>query len=373
MSTDTSLPSQVGSLFSTSPICDALWEALEDGACLQTPDTHIIRANQIFAEIVGLPLSQIIGKTCAEVFCCGDKPGCAVQMPECIVNLHNPAMIGEEIHLGSPDRKFRTRVFPVFDETGNKIAFLMTMRHIPVAVAPEPPISRQDQRAQFGELAASLAHEIKNPLAGIQGVVDILLQRRNPTDPEREILENVRHEVQRIDATIQALLSRAQANIFSFQPASLTETVQRAAQVAQQQAENIAARHGRKIKVEFILPDDPLVMHIDVTQIEDALGHLIINAIEAVEGHGEIIVNLQDQPDEIIIEVKDNGRGINEEDLFRIFSPFFTTQERGLGLGLPTVRRIARAHGGQVEVKSQAGKGTSFLLRLPRRLTPQTA
>ncbi len=373
MSTDTSLPANLNSLLQPSPICDALWEALEDGACLQTPDTHIIRANQAFAEIVGLPLAQIIGKTCAEIYCCGDKSGCAVKMPDCLINLQNPGMIGEEIHLGSPDRKFRTRAFPILDEAGNKIAFLMTMRQLPVALTPESSIARQNQRAQFGELAASLAHEIKNPLAGIQGVVDILLQRRNAADPEREILENVRHEVQRIDATIQALLNRAQANIFSFQPASLTETVQRAAQIAQKQAENIAASNGRKIKVEFLLPSDPLVMNIDVAQIEEALGHLIVNAIEAVEGHGEIIVNLQDQPDEIIIEVKDNGRGINEADLFRIFSPFFTTQERGLGLGLPTVRRIARAHGGQIEVNSLAGEGTSFLLRLPRQLTPQPA
>jgi len=99
---------------------------------------------------------------------------------------------------------------------------------------------------------------------------------------------------------------------------------------------------------------------------------LLTNAIEAMDGHGSIIVRLgesdsEDGTDrEVVIEVKDNGRGIREEDLSRIFSPFFSTNPNSAGLGLPAVRRIARAHGGRVEVDSTPGQGSIFTIRLPR-------
>jgi signal transduction histidine kinase len=101
--------------------------------------------------------------------------------------------------------------------------------------------------------------------------------------------------------------------------------------------------------------------------------NLIINAIEAVDGDGQVKIRVarsqndrsEDFEDEAIVEVSDNGRGIREEDVARIFNPFFTTRPGGTGLGLPAVRRIARAHGGNIEVKSSLDKGSTFTLHLP--------
>ena len=111
----------------------------------------------------------------------------------------------------------------------------------------------------------------------------------------------------------------------------------------------------------------------DAVQIEDAVLNLIINAIEAIEGKGQVTVRIrraandndEDSAEEAVIEVSDNGRGISEEDLARIFNPFFTKTQGGTGLGLPAIRRIARLHGGRVEVDSSPGKGSSFTLHLP--------
>ena len=111
--------------------------------------------------------------------------------------------------------------------------------------------------------------------------------------------------------------------------------------------------------------------------------NLIINAIEAADGDGEVRIRIarfqndraEEFEDEAIVEVSDNGRGISEENLGRIFNPFFTTREAGTGLGLPAVRRIARAHGGRVEVSSSPGKGSTFRIHLPlvdERLPPPT-
>jgi len=230
-------------------------------------------------------------------------------------------------------------------------------------------LQRAAQISLVGELAAGLAHEVKNPLAGIQGAVDILIRRRDPNDPEREALEGIRHEVTRIDSTVRALLDRARPRAVSAQQTSLTELVLKAVNVARSQAIGAAAR-GRRIHVEFQTPAEDIVLDADALQIEDAVLNLIINAIEAIEEHGRIIVSVhkwdsEELGEEAVIAVEDTGRGISEEDLGRIFNPFFTTTKGGTGLGLPAVRRIARAHGGRVEVKSTLGEGSTFRIHLP--------
>ena len=238
-------------------------------------------------------------------------------------------------------------------------------------------LQRAAQLSFVGELAAGLAHEIKNPLAGIQGAVDILIRRRDKNDPEREALEGMRHEVERIDNTVRALLDRARPRLVSVRSSSLTDIVGRAVNLARAQLTNAGAR-GHRVSLEFDPPSDPITISIDQAQIEDAVLNLIINAIEAVDGDGEVQVRVGrsqneragDFEDEAIVEVLDNGRGIAEDDLTRIFNPFFTLRPGGTGLGLPAVRRIARAHGGRVEVKSSLGKGSTFSLHLP--INPQT-
>ncbi|HEX7296764.1 MAG TPA: PAS domain S-box protein, partial [Pyrinomonadaceae bacterium] len=233
----------------------------------------------------------------------------------------------------------------------------------------ENEIQRAAQLSFVGELAAGLAHEIKNPLAGIQGAVDILIRRREKTDPEREALEGMRHEVTRIDATVRALLERARPRLVSVKAMSLSDVVRRAVNLSRGQLSHSMSRGGR-VTISYDPPDDPILVNIDAAQIEDAILNLIINAIDATEGNGDVKVRValdQETADreDAIIAVSDNGRGISEADQAKIFNPFFTTRSEGTGLGLPAVRRIARAHGGSVEVESKLGRGSTFTIRLP--------
>jgi PAS domain S-box-containing protein len=228
-------------------------------------------------------------------------------------------------------------------------------------------LQRATQLSFVGELAAGLAHEIKNPLAGIQGAVDILIRRRDKSDPEVEALEGMRHEVLRIDNTVRALLDRARPRLVSVRVTSLTDTVSRAVNLAKSQVIT-AATHGHQVLIEFDPPDDPINTQIDPGQIEDAVLNLIINAIEAVDGKGKVRIRVSksgEEPEEAVVEVSDDGGGINEEDLTKVFSPFFTTRNGGTGLGLPAVKRIARLHGGRVEVQSSVGQGSVFSIHLP--------
>ncbi|HWP41834.1 MAG TPA: PAS domain S-box protein [Blastocatellia bacterium] len=237
----------------------------------------------------------------------------------------------------------------------------------------EASLERASRFALLGELAAGLAHEIKNPLAGIKGMIDILTRRRAENDPERRDLEDMRDEVERIDRTVRSLLNRARPQAANIAPRPLNDIVERAVNLARRQALTRTA-HGQRIRVEFDAPPDEVVVAVDESQFHDALLNIISNAIEAIEGgEGCVSVRLRStgtedgnsSSGEAIIEVEDDGRGIAESEMQRIFEPFFSTKPDGSGIGLAAVKRIIRAHGGQVGVRSTPGRGTVFTLRLP--------
>jgi PAS domain S-box-containing protein len=285
-----------------------------------------------------------------------------------------------------------TTIVPFLNSDGKPYQYVAIRHDITQLKLAEDQIRRQAAELQraaqlslIGELAAGLAHEIKNPLAGIQGGVDILIRRRDKNDPEREALEGMRHEVQRIDNTVRALLDSARPRSVSVRSSSLTNIVGHAVNLARAQLSNTAIG-DRNVSLEFDPPADPITISIDPEQIEDAALNLIINAIEAADGDGTVTVRVfrseaersetvpspEEFPwgddefgEEAIVEVSDDGRGISEEDLKRVFNPFFTTRPGGTGLGLPAVRRIARAHGGRVDVRSSPGKGSTFRIYLP--------
>ena len=261
----------------------------------------------------------------------------------------------------------------VRDESGAPHQKLVVNTDITEKKRLQADLQHAAQLSLVGELAAGLAHEIKNPLAGIQGIVDIFLRRREANDPEREALVGVRQEVERIDSTVRALLDRARPRMMEIQPSSLTEVTRRAVTLATAQAA-VRGESARQISIRFEPSSDPIRIPIDAAQIEDAILNLIINAIEASEGKSRVTVRIfrsesdddaADLRDEATIEVSDEGSGISEEDLDRIFHPFFTTRKVGTGLGLPAVRRIVRAHGGRIEVQSILGEGSTFTIHLP--------
>jgi len=260
----------------------------------------------------------------------------------------------------------------VRDEQGRPKNKLVVNTDITEQKRLETELLRASQLSLIGELAAGLAHEIKNPLAGIQGAVDILIRRREAGDSERVALEGMKREVVRIDATVRALLERARPRALSTSPTSLVEVVRRAVLLARDHAASVASR-DRKVSIGFEPARGPVIIPIDAAQIEDAVLNLLLNAIEAIEKEGRVTIRVscesgesEARPNgEAIIEVTDTGRGISEDDLENIFNPFFTKTSGGTGLGLPAVRRIVRAHGGRVEVTSTPGSGSTFTLRLP--------
>jgi len=345
-----------------------LLDKSQDAILVRDMNDRTMYWNKSAELMYGWKAEEVLGKTPAE-FLYRELPSAFPEAQKAL--LERGEWRGEMNQITKHGKEIivETRWTLVRDEQGNPTQKLIVNTDITEAKRLQAELQRAAQLSFVGELAAGLAHEIKNPLAGIQGGVDILIRRRDANDPEREALEGIRHEVERIDGTVRALLDRARPRAMSAANVSLTELTMRAVNVARSQAIGALSR-GRRVHVIFDEPPEDVRIDLDAPLIEDAVLNLILNAIEAIEDDGRITISLkrertEDTGDEAVIEVSDTGHGITEEDLTRIFNPFFTTTKGGTGLGLPAVRRIARAHGGRVEATSTVGEGSTFRIHLP--------
>ena len=345
-----------------------LLDKSQDAILVRDMDDRIIYWNKSAERLYGWRAAEVLGKKTPDFLFKRIPPNYAEAQRAL---LERDEWRGEfnQITKDGKELIVETRWTLVRDDQGQPFQKMVVNTDVTERNRLQGELQRAAQLSFVGELAAGLAHEVKNPLAGIQGTVDILIRRRDANDPEREALEGIRHEVERIDATVRALLDRARPRALNRSETSLNELTMTAVTVARSQAIGAAAR-GRRIHVEFEAPAEDLIVHADAAQIEDAILNLIINAIEAIEEEGRITVRIrqeqtEDNGEEAIIEVADTGRGISPENLSCIFNTFFTTTKGGTGLGLPAVRRIARAHGGRVEAASTPGAGSSFRIHLP--------
>ncbi len=221
------------------------------------------------------------------------------------------------------------------------------------------------QRYQ-GELATGLAHEIRNPLAGIAGVIEIVGRDLPESSPARAVVKDVRLEIGRISRTLTDLLETARPRRPEVRRSNLNTTVEHAVMLGRQQV------LSRPIKIELQkAPDLPEVEH-DSDQIHQVLLNLLLNAVQAMEREGTVRVEVSARDNYASVMVSDTGRGISAQNLPNIFRPFYTTRGDGTGLGLSLAHRIVEDHHGRIEVSSELGKGSRFEVLLPFQM-PQVA
>ncbi|MGB8733801.1 MAG: ATP-binding protein [Candidatus Sulfotelmatobacter sp.] len=222
-------------------------------------------------------------------------------------------------------------------------------------------MSRAEHLATLGELATGLAHEIRNPLAGIAGVIEIVGRDLPSTSPARAVIKDVRQEIAQINRIVTDLLETARPHPPQIRLSNLNTTVEHAVMLARQQV------LSKPIKIELQkAPDLPEVEH-DSDQIHQVLLNLLLNAVQAVTGAGTVNVEIDPQAQDgfASVVVRDTGRGISPLHLSNIFRPFYTTKGNGTGLGLSLARRIVEEHHGRIEVASVVGKGSRFTVLLP--------
>jgi len=221
-------------------------------------------------------------------------------------------------------------------------------------------ISRAEHLATLGEMAAGLAHEIRNPLAGIAGVMEIVGRDLPSNSAAKEVLGEVRHEVVHINKIVTELLEIARPKAPVFRPADLAAVAKHASLFARDQA------YARHVKLEIAEDGQLPLLEFDSGQIHQVLLNLLLNAVQACDEGGVVRVEFANDEQTVSAKVTDTGKGIPPDILPNIFRPFFTTKGNGTGLGLSLARRIVEDHGGRLEATSELNHGSQFSLILPK-------
>jgi signal transduction histidine kinase len=230
-------------------------------------------------------------------------------------------------------------------------------------------IQRADRMASIGELASGIAHEIRNPLAGIQGAVQILANEFPEDDPRRGITDEIQKQIYRLERLVKDLLNYAKPAPTSYVPTEMNQLVDKVLtffMTQQGESKNV------KIEKKFFSPL-PILM-VDPNSMEQAFLNIILNAQRAMPKGGTFFISTVALPgrkedgkevQEVQIIFEDTGNGISKENLPKIFNPFFSTRSDGTGLGLSITKNIVEQHGGRIEVESRVNQGTKFIITLP--------
>jgi signal transduction histidine kinase len=226
----------------------------------------------------------------------------------------------------------------------------------------EEQLRRAEKLSTLGEMAAVLAHEIRNPLGSIRGTAEILKDDYRPGDPKHEFIEIQIKETERLNRVVEDFLHMARPQPADMKPCPVEEELETIVTLVSNDARE------RNIKLVMQPPPAPVIIRADGEKLRQAFLNIVINALQATKPGGSVIIATKTYEDGLCeIQFRDTGPGMDEETRKRIFEPFFTTKQDGTGLGLAITKKIIESHGGTLLVESETGRGTTVFVRLPQQ------
>jgi two-component system sensor histidine kinase PilS (NtrC family) len=243
-----------------------------------------------------------------------------------------------------------------------RVGYLFTFQDVTDLRRLERNARLQQRLAAVGEMAAGIAHEIRNPLASMSGSIQVLRQELPLNEEQAQLMDIVLRESERLNDTIRSFLAYARPQRFAVSRLDVRKTLQDTAMLI---------RHGSDARedhvVEVDVPAEPVWYDADENQIRQIVWNLATNGLRAMARGGRLRLAVVATTGEVELIVEDQGRGIPEEELDEIFQPFHSSFEKGTGLGLPIVHRIVTDYGGTIQVSSRLALGTTFRVKLPLR------
>ncbi|WNM61417.1 ATP-binding protein [Candidatus Nitrospira neomarina] len=274
------------------------------------------------------------------------------------------------LHPDGAVRKVLCRAVPIQDHGGQTMVYQGFNVDITALEYMRAQLNRSDRLATLGQMAAGIAHEIRNPLVGIGSTTTLLMEDFPDGDSRHEDLVTILKETRRLDRIVNQIVDFARPRDLLPVTFQLQDLIQESLQVLNEPIKQM------DIQIDFHPPAKLHSIQADRDQLKQVLLNVIQNAVEAMSEGGCLRLSVEEETIERIpglrITVQDNGKGISPSALPRIFEPFFTTgKHRGTGLGLPICRNIIEAHGGEIHAESQSGIGTTMTWWLPCVCQPQ--
>jgi PAS domain S-box-containing protein len=335
--------------------------ALDHAAIVAITDVHgrITYANDKFCEISGYSREELLGQDHRII---NSGYHSKAFMRDLWRTIGNGRVWHGEIRNRAKDGRFYwvdTTIVPFLDDRGKPYQYIAIRADITARKAAEETLVRQAALAQVGQMAAVVAHEVRNPLAGVRGVLQVLISRRAAGDPDLAVMNDI---VARIDS-----LSELVDDLMLFARPRAPRPVDLRLQPLVAEAIAMVRRDPAGTHVQVEVNGGDASITADAELLRAALLNLLLNAAQAVGGRGTIRVQTKTSGESVVVEIHDNGPGIPVALRERVLEPFFTTKARGGGLGLPIAKRSAELHGGSLTLAHPSTGGTTAILTLPLR------
>ncbi len=332
---------------------------MANGLLSINPEGRSVSYNLLALELLGLEESKIQGLDLNTVIDF-KASGIARTLSEYVPVLEHEIYHRKESGTSAPLALSAT---PICDENGNCDGAVIILRDLSEIKQLQQRVKRSEKLAAIGELAAGVAHEIRNPLSSIRGFAQFLKKSLHDKPKEQEYAQTMVNEVDRINRVVTDLLTFARPMQAILAPTDVTELVEHSVRLVQADAES------RQVDIQIKVAD-LTKLPIDANQMTQALLNLLLNALQAVSpgGHVDIGAELNVSDSRLHFWVEDDGPGIAKDKLEKIFEPFFTMREQGTGLGLSIVHKIVENHSGEIMVACPSSgkvRGCRFTIRIP--------
>jgi len=339
-------------------------ELIQEDVLVIADDYKIVDINESLLNRLGLQRKNVIGRYCYEITHHQDLP-CSGEHHPCpliqTMSTEKPSQT-THTHLDRDGKEiyYSISTYPLL-ENGDVIGAIEISRDITKDINVQKAMMQQEKLASVGRLSAGVAHEINNPLTTILTTAMLILEDLDPQDPNYQELETITKETLRCRKIVTSLLDFARQSAPARKPCDINNVVNESVVLTNKQAA------FKDLTLIYKPGADIPPVQLDKGQIQQSVINLIINAVEATDAGGTISIATTYIPklETIEIAVSDTGEGISETDLVRIFDPFYTTKDSGNGLGLAITHGIIEQHDGVIDVESQAGRGTTFTIKLP--------
>jgi len=347
---------------------DLVWN-LRNGVLAVTRDGRIAVMNDVAYRILGLlPQSTDIGLPFTQVL--KERPDVSRIVAGAFDLSHLPNRA--ELRLKSTGKVIGYTLSQVKNPEGGITGATLFFKDLTRVEQLEERERLRDRLAALGEMAAAIAHEVKNPLAGIEVMAGILKRQLTESEDAQSILRDIIKEAKMANAIVLEVLDFVRPIRLQVERCALSDVLRDAISMAESHVPR------GDVRIDVVLPEELAPIQGDPHQLRQLFTNLMTNAFEAMVGKGHVRVVAQQLPMEeepaaadtqavamIQVEVFDNGPGVPADVMDRIFSPFFTTKPQGSGLGLAIVRKIVDAHDGRIDVSARAEGGTRFRVTLP--------